>query len=53
MVTVEVSDESVLLKFQGRRGPTTNKLSVEETEDLLIELEMALETLQESQTEDS
>lgn len=47
MVSVKTNDGSVLLNFQGQRGPTTNKLSAEETEELVNELEKALETIQE------
>lgn len=47
MVDVEVSGNSVLLQFQGRRGPTNNKISVEEVEELINDLESALETIKE------
>lgn len=47
MVTVDVSDGSVLLKFQGRRGPTTNKLSAAEAEELIADIEAALVEIQE------
>lgn len=42
MVSVEAKNGSVLLTFQGRRGPTQNSLSVKEAEELVADLEEAI-----------
>lgn len=47
MVSVDVSDDAVLVQFQGQMGPISNKFTVEETEELIRDLERAIEEIEE------
>jgi hypothetical protein len=49
MVSAEATDGEVLLRFQGRRGPTANTLSITEAEELVEELEAAIATVRDQQ----
>ncbi|MFC7205285.1 hypothetical protein ACFQJC_17380 [Haloferax namakaokahaiae] len=47
MVNVKEKDGAVLLTVNGRRGPVHRSISLEDAEDLLDDLETAIETAKE------